>query len=57
VGRQVLGGRSRLTGQAYRSHYHQDNALLTFSPAGMRTERELDPFHGEQKDARGGPRA
>jgi outer membrane receptor protein involved in Fe transport len=44
AGRQMLGGRMRLTGQAYRSRYHQDNALLTFSPAGTRTERELDPF-------------
>ena len=42
--RQMLGGRMRLTGQAYLSHYHQDNALLTFSPAGTRTQLELDPY-------------
>ena len=42
--RQMLGGRMRLTGQAYRSRYHQDNSLLTFSPAGVRTESQLDPY-------------
>jgi hypothetical protein len=44
AGRQMLGGRIRLTGQAYRSRYHQDNRLLTLSTAGTPIEQEREPY-------------
>jgi len=44
VGRQMLGGRVRLTGQVYHSRYHEDSTIVTFAPAGARTEDEFNPY-------------
>jgi outer membrane receptor protein involved in Fe transport len=44
VSRPVAAGRTRLTGQVYRSRYHQDESIETFSPAGFLTEKEINPY-------------
>ena len=44
VGRQMLGGHLRITGQAHYSRYHEDSSVVTFAPAGTRTEDEFNPY-------------
>lgn len=44
VGRPVLGGRLRATGQIYRSHYHEDSATATFDTSGSLTDFVRNPY-------------
>ena len=49
VGRQTLGGRLRLTGQAFHSRYHEDSRILTFAPDGALTQNEFNPYTETQR--------
>lgn len=42
--RAALGGKIRLTGQAYRSRYHEDSRIETYSPPGVQTDEEVNPY-------------
>ncbi|MFL6550990.1 MAG: TonB-dependent receptor plug domain-containing protein [Povalibacter sp.] len=49
VSRALFGGRLRATGQAYRSHYHQDNSLESRSTDDIFLGDELTPYSENKK--------
>ncbi|MDP9421604.1 MAG: TonB-dependent receptor [Pseudomonadota bacterium] len=53
VSRPMLGGQVRATGKASRSRYHQDSTLATFSPSGLQTEFELNPYTERKRTLEG----
>ena len=52
--RAMFGGRTRVTGQAYRSRYHERSRIHTFSRAGDPVEDELNPYTESKRSWEGG---
>jgi hypothetical protein len=52
--RAMFGGRTRLTGQFSYSRYSDDATVVTFSPAGVRTEDEANPYWETKRTIEGG---
>ncbi|MCW4460238.1 TonB-dependent receptor [Sphingomonas sp. BT-65] len=52
--RAMFGGITRLTGQFAYSRYADDASVVTFSPAGLRTEEEANPYWETKRTIEGG---
>src|SRR5688500_563984 len=50
----MLGGSTRLTGQFSWSRYSEDASVVTFSPAGVRTDEEANPYWETEREIEGG---
>ena len=50
----MFGGSTRLTGQVYHSRYSEDASVATFSPTGVRTAHEFNPYRETKNSVEGG---